>query len=118
MTYLSLILFALATVFYCMSQKRVFAESDEWRNKYKQPMRPAPNTWYYKMTGLKYKERFPLSGSLLVLFTDWYHHFQFWFKAFLCTSIAFYAPLFGYWDALLYFVLFGLVFTIVYKLLS
>jgi len=115
---MSLILFALAVIFYTLSQKRVFAESDEWKNKYKQPLQPAPKTWYYKLTGLKYKERFPLSGSLLVLFTDWYHNFQFWFKLLLCAAIAFYTPLFGYWDIGVYFVVFGGVFTITYKILS
>ena len=115
---MSLILFALAVIFYTLSQKRVFAESDEWKNKYKQPLQPAPKTWYYKLTGLKYKERFPLSGSILVSLTDLYHLYQFIFKVLLCTSIAFYTPLFGYWDIGVYWSVFGLTFTVTYKILS
>jgi len=112
---MSWLFFTIAAAFYSLSQKRVFAESDEWKNKYKQPLEPAPSNWYYKLTGLKYKEKFWLSGSLLVFLTDKYHAYQTGFKAFICLSISFYRPIFSWYDALLYFVLFCVVFSVVFR---
>ena len=112
---MSWLLFTISVVFYTLSQSANFKDSEGWKNKYKQPMTPAPENWYYKLFNLKYREKFPLSGSLLVLFTDKYHFFQFVFKLFICTAITFYKPLFGPWDALIYFVVFGMCFTIVYR---
>ena len=51
--------------------------SGSWIDKYKQPLEPAPDSWYYKMYNLKYKERFFLSATLLVVLTDWWHFFSF-----------------------------------------
>lgn len=112
---MSWLFFTIAAAFYSLSQKRVFAESDEWKNKYKQPLEPAPKTKYYKLTGLKYKERFPLSGSLLVAFTDKYHAYQLGFKAFICAAVVTYKPLLGYWDWLVLFVVFGVVLTLIIR---
>jgi hypothetical protein len=39
-----------------------------------------PNNWYYRLFKLPYKERFPLSATFLVNFTDGYH---------MCQSISF-----------------------------
>ena len=47
--------------------------SSSWENKYKNPLTPAPGTWYYKAFNLKYKERFPLSATQLVFLTDAWH---------------------------------------------
>lgn len=113
---ISLALFAAAVVFYTMSQSANFKDSDGWKNKYKQPLEAAPKTFYYRLFKLKYHERFPLSGSFLVAWTDKYHATQFIFKALLCTSIVMYSPWLGYWDAGVYFVLFGIVFTITYRI--
>lgn len=49
----------------------------------------APNTWYYRFFKIKYKERFPLSATLLVFLTDGYHLTQFLFFLFLSLSITF-----------------------------
>ena len=106
---LSIILFTLAVVFYSLSQIRVFAESDDWQNKYRKPIEAAPKTWYYKLTGVKFKEKFPLSATLLASLTDRYHAYQFFFKAFLCVSIS------PNWWAAAYFVGFGIIFTIVQR---
>ena len=113
---LNLATFIFAVVSYSLSQKRVFAESDEWQNKYKKPIERAPKNWYYRLTGVRYKEKFPLSATLLVAFTDRYHAYQTVFKAFLCLSISFYQPIFSYYDALIYFALFGVVFSVVFRL--
>lgn len=115
---ISLLLFIVSVFFYALSQNRVFKESYDWERKYKKPFEPAPVNWYYKLTGLKYKERFPLSGSLLVAFTDKYHAYQLGFKAFLCASIVFYRPWLNYWDAVIYFVFWGVVFTLVFRQLD
>ena len=111
-----LIGFVLAVVFYTLSQKQTFGESDGWKRKYREPFEPAPNNFYYKFFKLKYRERFPLSGSLLVSFTDKYHAYQLAFKLFLCSAIVLYRPVLGWWDSLVLFVLWGLTFTIVYTI--
>jgi hypothetical protein len=109
--------FISTIVFYTLSQVQAFGESDGWKRKYREPFEPAPNTWYYQFFKLKYRERFPLSGSLLVSFTDKYHAFQFGFKASLCASIVLYRPLF-WWDPLVLFALWGVVFTIAYSIFA
>ena len=51
--------------------------TDHWKRKYKRAsggqLVPAPNTWYYRFFNLKYKERFPLSATLLVFIVDKWH---------------------------------------------
>lgn len=47
----------------------------------------APNTWYYRLNNLKYKEKFFLSATILSFLTDGYHFMQFWFFNFLSLSI-------------------------------
>jgi hypothetical protein len=53
---------------------------DSWKRKYKtwngQLVR-SRRTFYYKTFNLKYKERFPLSATLLVFLSDGYHACQF-----------------------------------------
>jgi len=49
-----------------------------WRNKYKQPFKDIKTLHpiykaYHELVGAKYKEKFFLSASLLVAFTDWWH---------------------------------------------
>lgn len=118
---ISLILFAVAVVFYAISEAATFGKfkGDFWNNynrKYKQPLEKAPSTWYYKFTVLKYRERFPGSGSIFVALADGMHLMQFLFKLFLCAAIVCYQPLFGWWDGLLYFAVFGLVFSVTYRI--
>lgn len=75
----------------------------------------APQTWYYKFFKIPYREAFPLSATLLVNFTDLYHLSQMFFKLFLALS---FAPLTGWIWAGVIWVLWGISFTIFYRLLS
>lgn len=138
---LSLLSFAAAVVCYVISQLTIqgkikwntsggFFDEDGWMRKYKVTwtedvnmdfmnrwqfeIHPAPKTWYYRFFKIKYKERFPMSATLLVFLTDAYHLMQFWFKIFMALA---FVPLVGWW-AVAYWVLFGVVFTICYKLFS
>ena len=125
-----MIAFVLAVVCYTVSQLQLhgklsedetgFWGNDSWRNKYKYPADKAlfeyGKGWYYRLFKIKYKERFPLSATLLVSLTDGYHLMQLFFKGLLCVAIVFYTPLFGWWDLLIYFVTFGVVFTVCYRL--
>lgn len=77
----------------------------------------APKTWYYKLTGLKYKEKFPLAGSLLVWTTDGPHHLQFWLFNFLSLSITF-ALGFQWLTLGLVWGLIHVIHFLVYRLLS
>lgn len=43
------------------------------------------DNWYYRFNNIKYKERFPGSATVFVLFTDGFHLLQFIFK--ICLSI-------------------------------
>lgn len=112
---ISFLAFISTVFFYTLSQKETFENSEGWKNKYKQPMSPAPKNWYYRFFKLKYREKFPLSGSLLVSLTDKYHFYQLIFKLLLCTSIVLYRPVLGLWDAMIYFVLWGMTFTLSYR---
>lgn len=115
---LSLILFAIAVVFYALSQAVMHGKiRDDSDGKYASPKRPGIGL-YYRIFGIIYKERFPLSATLLVSLTDKYHAFQLGFKLFLCASIVCYSPILGLWDAGLYFIAFGIVFSITYRIVS
>lgn len=100
---LSLIFLSLAVACYSI-RERYYHGKLKWQNekkprgfwgarcdlrKYGDPLKPAPNNWYYKLNDLKYKEKFPLAGSLLVWTTDGPHHLQFWLFNFLSLSIIF-----------------------------
>lgn len=79
----------------------------------------APNNWYYRFFKIKYKERFPLSATLLVSLTDAPHALQLTFKLLLIGSMVSYKEMVNPWvDGLIYFGIWGIVFTIVYKELS
>lgn len=58
-----------------------FFGKESWKRKYKRDhidrLTPAPRALYYRIFNLKYKEAFPLSATLLVFVTDYYHFFQF-----------------------------------------
>lgn len=112
---LSFLCFIVSIIFYTKSQQRAFEDRDSWENKYKKPLQVAPKNWYYRLFKLTYREKFPLSGSFLVALTDNYHRFQMFFKVLMCASIALYRPVLGFWDGLIYFVVWGITFTLVYK---
>lgn len=116
---------ACAAFFYACAQIITFGKfrlkGDFWQNwnrKYKQPLEPAPTTWYYKLAVLKYKERFPGSGNIFVSLTDGYHFSQLLFKVSLVMAIVSYRPWLGIWDAMVYFLLWGVVFTATNRLVS
>ena len=50
---------------------------DEAWKKYKKPMEAAPLNLYYKLTGLAFKEKFFLSGTILTFLVDKFHFYQF-----------------------------------------
>lgn len=66
-----------------------FWDDNSWKNKYKLPLQESPKNLYYKLSEISYKERFPLSATLLVFTTDGYHLFQALFFSFLSLSFAF-----------------------------
>jgi hypothetical protein len=91
---LALILLAVSIAAYSISQLQQhsklrwskesggFWSNFSWTRKYKSfenngiDLVDAPNTWYYRFFKIKYKERFPLSATFLVNFTDGYHACQ------------------------------------------
>lgn len=133
-TILSFISFALGV--FCFSVKELqahgklkwvkdghpFWDQDSWERKYASDdeghILPAPDNWYYRFFKIKYKERFPLSATLLVSLTDGAHLMQTAFKVLFCISIVTYSMEFCWWMVLIYFVEWGLVFTVTYKWLS
>lgn len=112
---LSLAAFIFSIVFYTKSQKELFQENYlDWTKKYKKPLIFSKLNWYTKLFKLKYKERFWLSGSFLVAFTDRYHRYQMFFKILICAAIVTYRPLFWF-DWIIYFVAWGVCFTLVFR---
>lgn len=59
-------------------------------------------------------ERFPLSSTMLVFLTDWWHLAKSSMILSFCISIVFYVPIFGLIDILLFFIIFGVVFEVFY----
>lgn len=89
-----------------------------WKRKYVYPLVKAPDTWYYRTFKIEYKEKFPGSATIFVFITDGMHFSQTFFKLFLCTSVVAYRPILGWYDAVLYWILFGITFTLSYKIFS
>lgn len=78
-----------------------------------------PNNFYYRFYKIPHKEKFPGSATFLVLLTDAPHLMQFLFKIFLIGSLVMYKEMVNPWvDGLIYFGIWGIVFTVVYKDLS
>lgn len=107
---ISLLLFSLSAVFYCISQlqhqgKLRWSKSADgfWGNesdkrKYKRPLKPAPLTAYYKYNDLTYVEAFPGSGSIGVFLTDGYHFCQFLMKLGISAAIGIQHDRFWVWS--------------------
>lgn len=57
-----------------------YAGKSDWTNKYAKDSQgvliPAPDRSYYRLFKLKYKERFLLSATALVMFTDRWHLYK------------------------------------------
>lgn len=122
---MNVLYFALAVFFYGVSQSITFGKFrikgdfwENWNRKYKQPLEQAQTTWYYKLAVLKYKERFPGSGTIFVALTDGYHFSQLLFKVSLMLAIVSYRPWLGIWDAAVYMALFGIIFTATNRIVS
>ena len=107
--------FISAIYFYAKGQKKAFEDRDSWTNKYRQPLTLVKRSWYTKLTGIKYKEKFPLSASILVALTDDYHRWQFYYKVLLCVSIVTYRPIYYILDGIIYFIVWGIVFSLTFK---
>ncbi len=68
----------------------------------------------------KQGERFPGSSTIFVFTTDAWHFFQMLFLTFMFLSIVFYIPMFNLsysWilDFIIYRIIFGLTFTLIFK---
>jgi hypothetical protein len=50
-----------------------FFHPGSWKRKYKMPLEPAPNNFYYRFFKIVHKERWPTSATLTVNLTDFYH---------------------------------------------
>lgn len=57
------------------SKNKWLNPAEAYRYKYRYPTL-SPDTWYYRIIGVKYKERFPGSTWLFVSITDGFHAFQ------------------------------------------
>lgn len=113
---ISYIVFAIAVIFYTLSQLIMHGKSkDEGKGKYKLPLEPGKGM-YYSLFGIRYKERFLGSATIFAFATDVYHYYQFMFKIGICAAIVLHVSWLGWWDALVYWVEFGIVFTLAYKL--
>lgn len=104
---ITLLALLLAAVCYAVKEtidmkyeKSIWAETDansffgvdQWKRKYRVKhhngeMINAPRTWYYRYFNLKYKERFFLSGTLLVFVTDAFHFSQWMMMNFIALAV-------------------------------
>lgn len=132
---MSIALFVIAVIFFALKELAAhgkfndkptgFWGVDSWKRKYafNGDYVLVPNeghkNWYQKLFRIRYKEKFFLSSTLLVMFTDSMHFFQFLFKVFLCLAMALHEPILIWWlEAVIAFVLFGIIFTLCYRILS
>lgn len=123
---ISLILFSITAILWALREstyhgkikfKGEFFNQKAWMNKYKSPLQPAPKNLYYRVVKITYLERWPGSATILVTFTDFIHTSQFVIKLLLVSCIMFYKPM--YWfDPLLFWVAWGILFTVAYRLAS
>lgn len=93
--------------------KTSFWGSQSWVRKYKRnpdgSLVAAPKSWYYKLFKLEYKEAFPLSASLFVFVTDYWHACQ-W----VMTTSLFLAFTSTWWGFALLWSIWHLFFNVVY----
>lgn len=75
----------------CSTLTYGFWGSGSWWRKYKTEtdsrftLAKAPDNFYYRFFKIKYKEKFPLSATFLVSFTDGYHLMQ--SISFICLAL-------------------------------
>lgn len=112
---ISFILIGIAGGLYGIVSAIGFGKNENnWENKYKQPLQPATSL-YSRIVGNAYKEKFPFSSSLLVSFTDNFHKWQLSFKVAIVFAVYFYRPVWGIVDPAVMFVIFGVAFSIVFR---
>lgn len=105
---ITIALIIVATYFYTMLSIYFFMESprpgkkfsfwgtDSWVRKYKHGggspintfIQPSPGNWYYKFFKIPYREAFPGSATIFVMFTDGYHLCQWFFIKCIIAAIA------------------------------
>lgn len=113
---ISYIVFGIAVIFYALSQSIMHGKAkDEGKGKYKLPLEPGKGM-YYSLFGITYRERFWGSATIFAALTDKYHACQFIFKIGICAAIVLHKSWLGYFDALVYWVEFGIIFTVAYKM--
>lgn len=95
------------------------------RSKHSAPDRydlvAAPDNWYYDLFVIKYKEKFPLSATVLVFVTDGYHLVQWFFIKFLILAMVVrydHGIVFMWWNALCLYILWLIVFNVIYTRLK
>lgn len=91
---------------------------DSWIRKYKldsqgRLIAPPKNNLYYKIFKIDYVERFPLSATLLVFVTDYWHFFRWLMVNALCAAFTT-----SFWGFLMLWTIWHLVFTITYTILK
>lgn len=55
------------------ANRKYWNPAESWENKWKMPLRPSDNNWYYLGYNPKYAEKFPYSSTALSFATDGYH---------------------------------------------
>jgi hypothetical protein len=96
-----------------------FWGQDSWQRKWSsEAIRPlAPDTFYYKLFDLRYKEAFPGSATIFVSVTDGPHLMQMVYLLCFSAAIAVHHETWWLW-LLIYRAVFGVVFSIIYKVLG
>lgn len=92
----SLILISVAGILNAVMDNLNFHEEYNvfsWTNKYASPLRPAPRNFYYRILRIQYKEKFPLSTTVMVFITDKWHFVQFIFLTVIVTAIVMHSPI-------------------------
>ncbi len=103
---------------------------DSWKRKYKRStysvfphnervydLIAAPDNWYYDIFKIRYKEKFPLSATVLVFVTDGYHLVQWFMIKFLILAMVVrydHGIKFIWWNAICLYILWLIVFNVVY----
>lgn len=76
-----IILIALSGIFLGLQDHEMFQRgyktTDAWKNKYRQPLEAAPNTLYYRLFDLTYREKFLFSATALSFLSDRWHGYKF-----------------------------------------
>jgi hypothetical protein len=82
--------------------KWFFDKSVSWKAKWKLdkqhnliPATKGDNWWYFGIIKPKYKEKFPLSSTLLVFISDFWHLSQGFFLKFILVGVYIHEPMFG-----------------------